>query len=179
MPPNTKKCDHKEIGYVSNGGSGLHPVPVCKNCNASVFFKPTPTTEKEKCDCLHSHLACQYNNPPCHTPAVEDWEEATRKFANRLAMQLKPSNDTMAAIRLLHKELPSLIASLRESDRKRIIEEIENKMGELKSPQFPNTLGEANRKLGTELTDWNAVVMCRRVAINTLSDILTFITNLK
>lgn len=38
-------------------------------------------------------------------------ELAIRKFTNKLAMQLKPSNDTMEAIRLFRNELPNFLTA--------------------------------------------------------------------
>lgn len=39
----------------------------------------------------------------------EEVNNDVRKFSNKLALQLPQSNDTMKAIRLLHKELPDLL----------------------------------------------------------------------
>jgi len=48
----------------------------------------------------------------------EQQAESVHQFCNRLAMSLPVSNDTMAAIRLLRKELPALIAKHQEAERK-------------------------------------------------------------
>lgn len=49
-------------------------------------------------------------------------EEMIHRFANSFALQLNPSNDTMEAVRLLRKELPSLLTQARLQERKDTIE---------------------------------------------------------
>ena len=52
-----------------------------------------------------------------NTPDTEwetnDWENEVHTFVNELAMQLKPSNDTMDAVRLIRNDLPDFIKHLR------------------------------------------------------------------
>lgn len=51
-------------------------------------------------------------------------EERIKEFGNKLAFELKPSNDTMEAVRLMREKLPELLAEQnrisRESERERI-----------------------------------------------------------
>ena len=44
-------------------------------------------------------------------------EQEIRKFTNDLGFQLKPSNDTMEAVRLFRKELPDFLLRLEQATR--------------------------------------------------------------
>lgn len=46
-------------------------------------------------------------------------QEEVKKFVNKLAMQLNPSNDTMEAIRLFRAELPSFLSLAVEQEREK------------------------------------------------------------
>lgn len=65
-------------------------------------------------------------------------EEDTHKFANELAMQLRPSNDTMIAIRVLRRELPNMLttrdASIRREEMERIRTAIISKAQLIENP---------------------------------------------
>lgn len=98
---------------------GVCPGPygkcTCDGNETNVSVPMPPNTKK--CDCLHSHLACQYNNPPCHTPAVEDWiKDFDKEFGEHHCVY--------------NGDYKSFIRSLRESDRKRIIEWAEKNQSE-------------------------------------------------
>lgn len=65
-------------------------------------------------------------------------EEEIKKFVNKLAMQLNPSNDTMKAIRLLRKELPELLAEQNRISKESVKEKIERiKKERLTIPKSP------------------------------------------
>lgn len=73
----------------------------------------------------HTHPTGERRNPvPCEdTP--ETMEEGIKNFVNGLAFQLRPSNDTMDAVRLIRKELPSFISLAISSHNKELVEKIE------------------------------------------------------
>jgi hypothetical protein len=43
---------------------------------------------------------------------ANEWREEVKTFCNEVAMQLKPSNDTMEAVRLFRNDLPEFIEHL-------------------------------------------------------------------
>jgi hypothetical protein len=68
-----------------------------------------------------------------------DWEKEIKDFGNKIAMQLRPSNDTMEAVRLVRKELPDFIKSVESSAYQRGREEERNMlMANLKDFRYEN-----------------------------------------
>jgi ABC-type uncharacterized transport system substrate-binding protein len=56
---------------------------------------------------------------------VRSVEEIVKDFGNSIAFQLKPSNDTMEAVRLVRKELTILLTAEHTAQRE-MVEEIKN-----------------------------------------------------
>lgn len=75
-------------------------------------------------------------------------EEVVREFANKLAMQLNPSNDTMEAIRLIRKELPTLIKERDEAFIRKVEEVGEGMKMEVKDlPSLDLTKNDGQEQL--------------------------------
>ena len=74
----------------------------------------TPDTECEGC----THNKEYPNDDVTHTCSYSpdtEWEKEVHTFVNEVAIQLKPSNDTMNAVRLIRKDLPDFIRYMRTS----------------------------------------------------------------
>ena len=68
---------------------------------------------------------CNNAKCTCHTPQ-ESWVKELKTFCNEVAFQLKPSNDTMEAVRLFRKDLTGfveyVVTTTEERARKEAVE---------------------------------------------------------